>query len=188
MVAAGPAGVHFSLTAIPAIWSDKYNGQKCANRFCPLSTRAERRMCMEITRNEHAKLQEMCDCFLETDYLAEMEAMSGAPTADPEEDARKYLSLAIMHTISEKARKLTLKRVAGQVEVKVKNENKELLPTPPPELFDEMVGIMRRILHLEENQGELPLILGLRSGQLEITVKVHHEPDKDSLKFKFPEL
>ncbi|MEJ2032030.1 MAG: hypothetical protein P8Y63_03100 [Deltaproteobacteria bacterium] len=143
---------------------------------------------MEITRNEHKKLQEMCDCFLETDYLAEMERMSRNPIADPEEDARKYLSLAIMHTISEKARKLTLKRKDGGLEVKVKNESKELLPAPPVELFEPMVEIMRRILHLEGGQGELPLVLGLRSGQLEITVQVRHEADKDSLKFKFPEL
>jgi hypothetical protein len=143
---------------------------------------------MEITRNEHKKLQEMCDCFLESDYLFEMDMMSRMAVTDPEEDARKYLSLALMHTISEKARKLTLKKKGGEVQVMVKNEGKELLPTPPAELFEQMVGIMRRILHLEENEGELPLILGLRSGELEITVKVRHEPDKDSLKFKFPAL
>lgn len=143
---------------------------------------------MEITRTEHKKLQEMCDCFLEADYLAEMEKMSRNPVTDPEEDARKYLALAIMHVISEKAGKLTLKKKEGGLEVKVKNENKELLPAPPVELFQPMVDIMRRILHLEGGQGELPLILGFRSGQLEITVQVRHEADKDSLKFKFPEL
>ncbi|MDA8164969.1 MAG: hypothetical protein M0017_08065 [Desulfobacteraceae bacterium] len=143
---------------------------------------------MEITITEHKKLQDMCDCYLETDYLAEMERMGRNPVADPEEDALKYLSLAIMHTISEKARKLTLKRADGRLEVKVKNETKELLPAPPPELFDQMVTIMRRILHLDENQGELPLVLGFRSGQLELTVSVRHEPEKDSLKFTLPEL
>lgn len=143
---------------------------------------------MEISRNYHKKLQEMCDCYLETDYVPELQKMGDTPVTDPEEDALKYLSLAIMHTISEKAGKLSLKRKKGELKVTVKNDQKESLPTPPPELFDQILAIMRRILHLEEDKGELPLSLGLRNGQMEVMVKIKHEPDKDSLKFKFPEL
>jgi hypothetical protein len=143
---------------------------------------------MEIlARNLHTKLQEMCDCYLETDFLAEMQRMNqGPPVTDPEEDALKYLSLALMHTVSEKAEKLTLKRENGNLQVTVKNEGKEILPPPPAELFDKIIEIVRGILHLEEDKGELPLALGLRNGQLELMVKIKHSPAKDSLKFMFP--
>jgi hypothetical protein len=142
---------------------------------------------MEIlARNLHARLQEMCDCYLETDFLAEMQRMNQAPVTDPEEDALKYLSLALMHAVSEKVGTLKLERKKGELKVSVKNEAKETLPPPPPELFDKIIKIMRGILHLEEDKVELPLALGLRNGQLELLVKIKHEPEKDSLKFKFP--
>jgi hypothetical protein len=142
---------------------------------------------MEIlSRNYHARLQEMCDCYLETDFLAEMQRMNQAPISDPEEESLKYLSLALMHTVSDKAGSLKMKRKKGKIQVTVKNEAKEALPPPPPELFDKIIEIMRGILHLEEDKGEMPLALGLRSGQLELMVKIRHEPEKDSLKFKLP--
>jgi len=61
-------------------------------------------------RNDHLKLQEMCDCYLETNFLKQLKGMSGTESGDPEENAVKYLALAIMFTISEKAKKLSLKK------------------------------------------------------------------------------
>jgi hypothetical protein len=143
---------------------------------------------MELARNLHAKLQEMCDCYLETDYLPELQKMSQEQGTDLEEEGLKYLSLSLMHTISEKGRKLTLKRKKEELRVTMKSEEKELLPAPPAELFEKIIEIMRKILHLEEEaKGELPLVLGLRNGQVEVMVKIEHKPDQDTLKFKFPE-
>ncbi len=142
---------------------------------------------MEIVeRNYHLKLQEMCDCYLETDFVKQMKGMAGSAAGELEENSVKYLSLAIMYTVTEKAGKLSFKKKDGDVSVKVKGEEKISLPAPSVEQFDKIAEIMRAILHIEEDKGEMLLALGLRSGDLELLVKVKQRPGKESVKIKFP--
>ena len=144
---------------------------------------------MDISeRNYHLKLQEMCDCYLETDFMRQLKGMSGATGGDPEENAIKYLALAIMQTVSEKARKLALKKKGDKLTAKIKGEEEITLPPPSPELFSRICAIMRAILHIETDEGKLPLALGLRNGNLDLQVEVSRGPDKETLKIKFPEL
>ena len=144
---------------------------------------------MEIVeRNYHLKLQEMCDCYLETDFVKQMQGMSGSAAGELEENSVKYLSLAIMYTVTEKARKLSFKKKDGEVTVKIKGEKKIGLPAPSVEQFDKITEIIRAILHIEEDKGEMPLALGLRSGDLELQVKVKRSPGKESVKIQFPAL
>jgi len=140
----------------------------------------------KISLNFHLKLQEMCDCYMETDFLAEMRHMTTQETTDQEEAAMKYLALSILHTITEQAKKLSFKRKGPEVTVKMKNTKKELLPAPSLEIFNKIVEIMRSILHLHEEKGELPFSLGLRTGEVNLEVKIKREEDKESVKFKFP--
>jgi hypothetical protein len=139
-------------------------------------------------RNYHLQLLEMCDCYLETDFMKQMKGMSGMEGGDPDENAIKYLALAIMHTVSEKAKKLSLKRKGDKLTVKVKGEEEETLPAPGIEQFARISAIMRAILHIEEDNGKLPLALGLRNGELELQVEVSRGEDKETLKIKFPDL
>ncbi|MEW6521372.1 MAG: hypothetical protein AB1461_18385 [Thermodesulfobacteriota bacterium] len=144
---------------------------------------------MDISeRNYHQRLQEMCDCYLETDFLKQMKGMSGMASGEPEENAIKYLALAIMYTVSEKARKLSMKRKGDKLTVKVKGDEEITLPSPGIEQFNRISAIMRAILHIEEDEGRLPLALGLRNGNLELLVEVARGQDKETLKIKFPEL
>ncbi|MBC8316913.1 MAG: hypothetical protein H8E41_03340 [Desulfobulbaceae bacterium] len=137
-------------------------------------------------RNYHLKLQEMCDCYLETDFRKQMQGMLGTADADLEENAVKFLSLAIMYSLTEKARKLSLKKKDGEVTVIMKGDAKVSLPAPSPALFDKMSEIIRAILHIEEDKGELPLSLGLRSGDVELQIKVKRKPGQEKVKIKFP--
>ena len=140
----------------------------------------------KLTINHHLKLQEMCDCYLETDFVAELEHMSEVPTSvDLEEDAIKYLSLAIMHSITEQAAKLSLKKKGDFITVAVKDKEKEILPPPTDAVFDKIIEIVRAILHIEEDKGKLPLSLGLRNGEVNLTVKVKREGNKESAAFYF---
>ena len=142
-----------------------------------------------IERNVHLKLQEMCDCYMETDFWKQMQGMTGAATGELEENSLKYLSLAIMYTITEKAKKLTLEKKGEKVTVQVKSGDEEIhLPAPSREQFDEIILIIRAILHIEEDKGKMILALGLRSGDLELEVKIKRKPDKENIKFKFPAL
>ena len=142
---------------------------------------------MEIAeRNYHLKLQEMCDCYMETDFQKQMEAMVASGAGELEENAVKYLALAIMCSLTEKAKKLSLKKKDDEVTVVLKADNKISLPVPSVALFDKVVQIIRAILHIEEDKGEMTLALGLRSGDIEVEVGVKRKPGKESVKIKFP--
>jgi hypothetical protein len=142
----------------------------------------------KISRNYHARLQEMCDCYMETDYRQEMEKMASEQSPDVEEDALKYLALSILYATTEKARKLSFKRKKGEPKVTVKAEEKMELPKPPWEIAEKIFEIMRSITHLEGEKGKEPFSLGLRDGRMELGVKVEREEDKESLKLSFPVL
>jgi len=140
----------------------------------------------KLSMNYHLKLQEMCDCYMETDFLTSMQKMSGGEAGDLEENAVKYLALAIMYAITKKAEKLSFKKKGGEINVRVKNGGKEELPPPTGEVLDKVFAIMRTVLHIEEDKGEMDFSLGLRSGEVNVRVKVAKEADKQSLKIKFP--
>ena len=140
----------------------------------------------KLTINQHLKLQEMCDCYLETDFVAELKHISTSPPSDDlEEEAFKYLALVIMHAITEQAAKLSLKKKGDTITVTVKDKEKEILPPPAAAIFDKIVEIVRAILHIEEDKGELPLSLGLRNGEVNLAVKVKREGKKESVAFYF---
>ena len=140
----------------------------------------------KISLNYHLKLQEMCDCYMETDFLAAMQTMAGSEPKDIEEDAIKYLALAIMFAITRKAEKLSFKQKQEELSAKIKNGEKEKLPVPSLTVMEKVFEIMRSILHIEEDKGELEFSLGLRSGEVNVMVRVERKGGKQSLKIKFP--
>ena len=140
----------------------------------------------KISINYHLKLQEMCDCYMETDFLGAMQDMAGIETKDSEEDAIKYLALAVMYAITQKAEKLSFRKEGDELKASIKNGSKEKLPVPSAEVLDKVFEIMRTILHIEEDNGGMEFSLGLRSGEVNVMVKVAREGDKQSLKIKFP--
>ena len=140
----------------------------------------------KLSVNNHLKLQEMCDCHMETDFLPAMQGMTEAASKDIEEDAIKYLALAIMFAITQKAEKLSLKKKGEKLKIKIKNGSKEKLPLPSVAVMEKIFEIMRTILHIEEDKGEMEFSLGLRSGEVNVMVKVERKGDKQSLKIQFP--
>ena len=53
-------------------------------------------------------------------------------------------------------------------------------------MMEKVFEIMRTILHIEENKGELEFPLGLRSGEVNVMVRVERKGGRQSLKIKFP--
>ena len=139
----------------------------------------------KIRLNYHLKLQEMCDCYMETDFLSALQSMSGMESIDVEEDGIKYLALAILYALTKKAEKLSLKKEGEEVKAKIKNRKKEKLPVPSAVVIDKVFSIMRAILHQEEDKGEVAFSLGLRSGEVNMIVKFDRGKEKESLKIKF---
>lgn len=137
----------------------------------------------------HQKLIEMCDCYLDTNYHANLQTVATTTPADIAEESTRYLALALLHAITEKANKLSFKRKKEHLTVTLQVEDEKLsLPTPPKAVFDGVMTIMRTILHAEGNKTAMPLALGLRNGEIEVQVKLEQEKDKESLKIKLPQL
>lgn len=139
--------------------------------------------------NLHLKLMEMCDCYLGTDYAATIQKVADAPSADTQEDALRYLALALLFTLTEEARQLSLKRKNDKITVTIRHDAEKIALRPPPRVvFNRIIAIMRTILHLEEDKGGMPLTLGLKNDRIEVQVKLERTADKETLKVKFPEL
>ncbi|MFZ5762319.1 MAG: hypothetical protein ACOY8P_05285 [Thermodesulfobacteriota bacterium] len=137
----------------------------------------------------HRKLIEMCDCYLETNHHAKLQAIATSTPDDVGEESLRYLALALLHAISEKAAKLSFKRRKEHLTVTIQVEDDKVsLPTPPKAVFDGVLATVRAILHAEGGKAVMPLALGLRSGEIEVQVKLEQEKDKESLKIRLPPL
>ena len=132
----------------------------------------------------HQKMQELCDCFAETDPLAGM-ALLGKD-ADKGEAALKWLALAILHGVDRNAKEICLERAAdGTVRVGAQYRDSEL-PSPGKDIGRKVIEAARRITHLEGKKGEIPLAVGIRDSSIEIKVKIkeEHGGERVTLKFK----
>ncbi len=139
--------------------------------------------------NYHLRLIEMCECHLETDYASALQKLADSSGQESEEDALKYLALALLYAVTEKADTLSLKQKKGKITVTLKTDgDKVSLRHPKRALFDKIISIVRAILHFDKDKDSLPLCLGLRNVQLDLLVKIERTGDKESLKFKLPDL
>jgi len=147
---------------------------------------------VEAKRSLHLRLQEYCDCYLETDPQKEIAVINkkGATadvTKDREEVALKFLCLTILYGIKESAKKITLtKKGRDEVRLDVEAAGKYLLPAPRADIADEIFKVMRSITHLESERGKEVLCLGLRNDRLELTVEFASAAGKNTLSISFP--
>jgi hypothetical protein len=129
------------------------------------------------------KIQELCDCFAETDPLAEMAAVPR--DADEEEAALKWLALAVLHGIDRHAKKISLKRYTdGSVKTQAEYRDSEL-PSPGPGVGGRVIEAVRQVTHIEGKKGEIPLALGIRDSSIELLVKVDKDSDSEKITLKF---
>lgn len=143
----------------------------------------------QLSRNFHMKLQEMCDCYMDTDFLAEMKRDIPVESATLEGEALRYLALLIMYTLTIKAQLLSVKKKNGALKVTVSAPHeKRTLSPPPEEIVAKVFEIIRAITHIEKDNGEMDLALGLREGRVDLRVKVKRAEDEETMKLQFPEL
>ncbi len=140
-----------------------------------------------LSRTPHLKLQEMCDCYLETDFPRQLAAMGSADSADLMENGFKYLALALLQATTQQADELSFVKTDDTIAVTVKTKDQALpLPSPARELMKVITAILRSITHLDEKKGKSPLILGLKNGQLDLMVEIEESNRKEQLTIKFP--
>jgi hypothetical protein len=144
-------------------------------------------------RNYHLRLQEFCDCYMETDPKKELEkaakGVSGDPSGDLEEHALKFLGLTIFYGASEKAKQVSLQRsMEGKVLFSVDAKGKYQLLPPGTKLADRIISIARSITHIDADQGKLPVSLGLRNDRIEVTFQFDRNAGGETFSILFPEL
>jgi len=144
-------------------------------------------------RNYHQRLQEFCDCYLETDPKKELEkaskGISGGPGGDVDELALKFLGLGIFYGASEKAKNISIQRSKdGKVLFTVEARGKYQLPPPSTQVADRMISIARAITHIDKDRGEEPVSFGLRNDRLQLTFQFDRKKEGESLSILFPTL
>ena len=144
-------------------------------------------------RNYHLRLQEYCDCFLETDPRTKLEeaskGVSGTPAGDPDELALKFLGLGIFYGASEKAKKISIQRFKeGNVLFTVDARGRYQLPPPDTQLANRVISIARSITHIDDDQGQEHVSLGLRNDRIDITFQFDRRDGGETFTILFPEL
>jgi len=148
---------------------------------------------MKDDRNYHQRLQEFCDCYMETDPKKELEraskGVSGDPGHDPDEMALKFLGLGIFYGASEKVKNISLQRLKdGRVLFTVQGRGNEQLPPPSPPTAERIISIARSITHIDEDQGKLPVSMGLRNERLDLDFQFDRRDGAETFSISFPEL
>ena len=132
---------------------------------------------MKDAANLHLKVQELCDCFATTDPLKEMSELSRSP--DDEENALKWMALAILHGINSNAEEITLSKTkGGEVEVTAKYRLTQL-PSPGGEIGTKVLEQLREITHIDQDKGKMMLALGFRNNDLDLKIKTKRKKDKE---------
>jgi len=144
-------------------------------------------------RNYHQRLQEFCDCYLESDPKKELEraskGVSGDPSGDLDELALKFLGLVIFYGASEKAKKVSIQRSKdGKVSFTVKAGGQYQLPPPSVQVADRIISIARSITHIDVDQGKELVSMGLRNDRIDITFQFNRKAEDETFSILFPEL
>ena len=144
-------------------------------------------------RSFHQRLQEFCDCYMETDPKKELEkaakGISGDPSGDPDELALKFLALGIFYGISERAQKISLDiSKDGKVIFAIDSRGKYQLPPPHPQVANRIISIARSLTHIDADQGKQPVSLGLRNDRVDITFQFDRKAGGEFFSILFPKM
>ena len=130
----------------------------------------------------HLKVQELCDCYAQTDPLKEMSLLN--KDADKEEAALKWIALAVLHGVNMGAKQISISKEDGKIKVIAEYRDAEL-PSPGSDIGKRAINALRSITHIEEKKGELPLALGIRDSSLEVKVKMKESGNTETVTLKF---
>jgi hypothetical protein len=130
----------------------------------------------------HLKVQELCDCYAQTDPLKEMSLLKN--DADKEGAALKWIALAVLHGVNMGAKKISITKEDGKIKVIAEYRDAEL-PSPGSDIGKNAIKALRDITHIEGEKGELPLALGIRDSSLEVKVKVKQQENTESITLEF---
>lgn len=140
---------------------------------------------MKESTSPHKRVQDLCDCYAETDPLTEM--ITPDPQESTEEAALKWIALAFLHGINSNAEKLTLAMdESGDVTVKA-TYRKTVLPSPGKAIGESIIQHIRKITHIDQGEGKTPLALGFRENSMELNIKIKKKSKGEKITICFPD-
>ncbi|HEX9909901.1 MAG TPA: hypothetical protein VGA86_03370 [Desulfatiglandales bacterium] len=140
---------------------------------------------MKDKQSFHLKVQQLVDCYGDTEPLREMSILE--KDADKDEAALKWIALATLHGINGGAEEISIHK-GSDAKVRVTAEYREAeLPSPGSEIGEKIIQTVRGIAHLEGDKGKSLLALGVRDSSIDVTVKVKKDKNGESVTLKFPE-
>jgi hypothetical protein len=133
----------------------------------------------------HLKVQDLCNCYAQTDPLKEMSLVK--KDADKEEAALKWIALAVLHGVNMGAKQISISKAAdGTVKVIAEYRDAEL-PSPGSDIGEKAIEALRAITHIDGKTGETPLALGIRDSSMEVKVKVKQQDNTETVTLTFGE-
>jgi hypothetical protein len=139
---------------------------------------------MKDKESQHKKVQEMIDCYAESDPLREMSLISAEE--DSSEAAVKWLALSALHGINMNASSISiLKSSDGSVKVTAEYRPAEL-PSPGEAAGEKIIQDIRDITHLEGNAGASLLSMGVRGETLDLQVRINRMGKEETVKLCLP--
>lgn len=139
---------------------------------------------MQDKSSVQQKVQALCDCFAETDPLAEMASVT--QETDKEEAALKWLALAFLHGIDQNADEIKLQRSADDRMKATIEYRKRELPLSEDAIGREVMQALRQMTHIEGEKAKVCLSVGIRDSSVEIVVKVKQEDGGEKITLEFP--
>lgn len=129
---------------------------------------------MKDTSSAHLSLQNLVDCYLETNPEDALKRWADndwkvEKHEDTDEFCLKYLALVLLDAIESRAHKIVLERgcpvlIAGQ-------GSEHMLPAAPESLAARGLEILRDICGMEGTRAQGTLCLGIRNNSLELRIE-----------------
>lgn len=139
---------------------------------------------MKDSRSTHLKVQEMCDCYLNSQPLKEMSVLKN--DKDIDDAAYKWLALAILYGVDSNAKSIEISTDEhGEVKVVAKFRKTEL-PSPGETVGRRIFEVVREIGHFDGDEGKTTLAVGIRDSSLELELSAEKDDDERSVTLKFP--
>lgn len=141
---------------------------------------------MKDASNLHLKVQNLCDCYATTDPLKEMSEVGRGSDTDIEEEALKWIALAVLHGINHNAEEIALSSTKnGKIKVTAEYRKTEL-PSPGFAIGEKIIQAIRTMTAMEDANDKATLAFGIRNMSMDLKIKTRREGKDEKIAIVFP--
>ena len=139
---------------------------------------------MKDSGNLHLKVQELCDCFSQTDPLKEMSKLKKDKTGV--DAALTWLALSILHGVNNNAKEISIQLDDDDSVSVIARYRDTGLPSPDAAVAVNIFEAVKEITHIEDDSGKISLAVGIRNSSLDLDIRIQNKDDSKKISIKFP--